>query len=320
MLQKFPGAHGAAGGQIRALRGLGVLVLCLGFGAAQGPASGATTDTAIGAPSVFLEELTWPELRDAVRQGKTVAILPIGGTEQSGPALALGKHNARVKVLAERIARELGDAIVAPVIAYVPEGAIEPPSSHMRFPGTLSVPVPVFEATIEAAARSLRSHGFRDIVLLGDHGGYQPQLVQVCARLNRAWSATPARAWAPGEYYDAATQGFARLLREHGYRDDEIGTHAALSDTSLQLALVPGMVRQDLLTAGTRLDASVGVYGGDPRRASAQMGRLGADEIVRRSVSAIRQFVAHGRERPLTQAGPQAADGAAPGKDHGTDH
>jgi creatinine amidohydrolase/Fe(II)-dependent formamide hydrolase-like protein len=250
-----------------------------------------------------LEELTWPELREAVRQGKTVAIVPIGGTEQSGPALALGKHNARVKVLAERIARELGNAIVAPVVAYVPEGAIDPPTSHMRFAGTLSVPVPVFEATVEAAARSLRAHGFHDVVLLGDHGGYQAQLAQVVARLNRTWSATDARAWALTEYYEASTQGFARLLRERGYRDDEIGSHAGLSDTSLQLALAPEMVRQDVLSSSARFDASVGVYGGDPHRANAQLGQLGADEIVRQSVAAIRRLVEHGRD-PGAARGP----------------
>jgi len=259
------------------------------------PAGRSAAEVTAAATSVSLEDLTWPELRAALRQGKTVALIPVGGTEQSGPALALGKHNARVKALAERIARELGNAIVAPVIAYVPEGAIEPPSSHMRFAGTLSVPVPVFEATLEAAARSLRAHGFRDIVLLGDHGGYQAQLVQVAAKLNRAWAASAARVWAPPEYYEASTRGFARLLREHGYRDDEIGSHAALSDTSLQLALAPGMVRQELLGSGARFDPSVGVYGGDPRRANAPMGQLGADLIVQQSVAAVRRLVARGR-------------------------
>ena len=86
--------------------------------------------------SVFLEELTWTELRAAIDAGKTTAIVPIGGTEQSGPAIVLGKHNERVRFLAGRIALSLGNAIVAPVIAYVPEGRIEPPSSHMRFAGT----------------------------------------------------------------------------------------------------------------------------------------------------------------------------------------
>src|SRR5947207_1744732 len=81
-----------------------------------------------GAKSVFLEELTWTELRDDIRAGKTTIIVPVGGTEQSGPHMALGKHNVRAKVLAGRIAESLGNALVAPVIAYVPEGSIEPPA------------------------------------------------------------------------------------------------------------------------------------------------------------------------------------------------
>src|SRR6516165_11875895 len=92
------------------------------------------------ADSVFLEELTWTELRDLVSSGKTTIIVPIGGTEQNGPHMALGKHNRRVQVLSEKIARVLGNTLVAPVIAYVPEGGINPPTEHMRFPGTITVP------------------------------------------------------------------------------------------------------------------------------------------------------------------------------------
>src|ERR1700759_4327991 len=123
--------------------------------------------------TVLLDELTWTELRDEIKAGKTTIIVPVGGTEQSGPHIVLGKHNVRARVLAARIATSLGNALVAPVIAYVPEGAIDPPAGHMRFAGTISIPEAAFEATLEGAARSLRQAGFRDIVLIGDHGGYQ---------------------------------------------------------------------------------------------------------------------------------------------------
>ena len=106
-------------------------------------------------PSPYLEDLTWTELRDRINGGATTALVPIGGTEQSGPYMALGKHNVRARALAARIATKLGNAVVAPVIAYVPEGAIDPPAAHMRFAGTLSIPTPVFEALLEATARSL---------------------------------------------------------------------------------------------------------------------------------------------------------------------
>src|SRR6266571_5002696 len=124
--------------------------------------------------TVFLEELTWPEVRDLIRAGKTTIILPTGGTEQNGPHMALGKHNTRVRVNAEAIARRLGNALVAPVLAYVPEGRVEPPTGHMRYAGTITLPDPWFEKVLEFAARSFKAHGFRDIVFIGDSGENQP--------------------------------------------------------------------------------------------------------------------------------------------------
>jgi creatinine amidohydrolase len=81
--------------------------------------------------SVFLEDLTWTEVKDALAGGKTTVIIPTGGTEQNGPHIVLGKHNYLVRYKAGEIARQLGNALVAPVVAYVPEGDINPPTSHM---------------------------------------------------------------------------------------------------------------------------------------------------------------------------------------------
>lgn len=242
-----------------------------------------------GPASVLLEDVTWTELRGLLAAGKTTAIIPIGGTEQSGPYVALGKHNARVKVLSQRIAQGLGNALVAPVIAYVPEGGYAPPTSHMRFPGTLTVSDDVFEKTLESAANSLKVHGFRNIVFLGDHGGYQNDIRRVVARLNKAWSGSPARAFVPPQYYAASSDGYAQILRQHGVRDDEIGTHAALADTSLQLAVAPRMVRLQQLRSAPRPGAADGVYGGDPRRSTAELGQLGVDAIVSRTVAALKK-------------------------------
>ena len=237
--------------------------------------------------TVFLEELTWPELRALVQAGKTTIILPIGGTEQSGPHLALGKHNVRVRALAERIARALGNAVVGPVIAYVPEGSLSPPTGHMRFPGTITVPDEVFRRGLESAARSVRLHGFRDVVFLGDHGSTQAGEKAVAARLNREWAATPARAHAIEAYYQAATAGFRELLRERGFRPEELGEHAALPDTALTLAVDPRLVRTDPPRDAQVPGAGTGVDG-DPRRATVELGRLGVDLIVTRTVTAIR--------------------------------
>jgi creatinine amidohydrolase/Fe(II)-dependent formamide hydrolase-like protein len=238
--------------------------------------------------SIFLEELTSTELQAQIRAGKTTVLIPIGGTEQSGPDIVLGKHNVRVKVLSARIAGALGNALVAPVIAYVPEGTIDPPSSHMRFAGTISIPTATFEQVLDAAARSLRVHGFRDIVFVGDHGGYQQSEVKVAARLDREWVKTPARAHALTDYYRAAESEYPAALAARGYTKAEIGTHAGLADTSLSLAVDPALVRSRELATGHDADQAHGVHG-DPRRASAELGQLGVDAIVRRSVDAIRR-------------------------------
>jgi creatinine amidohydrolase/Fe(II)-dependent formamide hydrolase-like protein len=242
--------------------------------------------------SVFIEDLTWPELRDDILAGKTTIIVPIGGTEQNGPHLALGKHNARAKALAQKIALALGNALVAPVVAYVPEGNVQPPTAHMRFPGTITVPDAVFERLLESAARSFKLHGFRDIVLLGDHGDYQKSLAAVAARLNREWSGGSHRVHAIAEYYRASTTAYAQALRGRGFRDDEIGTHAGLADTSLAWAIDPALVRRDKLAAAAGGGTSEGVAG-DPRRASAELGQIGVDAIVAATVDAIKRATVH---------------------------
>lgn len=229
--------------------------------------------------TVLLEQLTWTELRDRVAAGATTALVPIGGTEQNGPHMTLGKHNVRVRVLAERIARQLGTAVVAPVVAYVPEGAVDPPTQHMRYPGTISVPPAAFEAMLESAARSLQRAGLSHVVLLGDHGGYLRSLDRVAARVPGVMSLAA--------YYDASTTELAHSLREQGFAPAEIGAHAGLADTSLMLALDPSQVRID--RARSRAPTAVDGVAGDPRRADAQLARAAADRIVERSVTAIRE-------------------------------
>lgn len=247
--------------------------------------------------SVLLEDQTWTELRDLIKSGTTTIIVPIGGVEQSGPAIALGKHDVRVKFLAEKIAERLGNALVAPVISYVPEGSIDPPSGHMKFPGTISISDKVFEQLLESAARSFRLHGFTTIVLIGDHGGYQADERAVADRLNREWSKTPARVFAALEYYEITQGAYVERLLASGVKRDEIGTHAGLADTSLMLAVDPSMVRKDRILAPPKLNAGDGVYGGDPTRSSAELGEIGVDLIVNGTTDAIRQFIAD-RRRP----------------------
>lgn len=243
-----------------------------------------------GAETVFLEELTSTELRARIDRGTTTVLLPIGGTEQNGAHMVLGKHNIRVRVLAGRIAERLGRTVVAPVLAYVPEGGIDPPTQHMRWSGTISIGDPAFEAVLEGAARSLRRHGFRTIVLLGDHGGYQAAMARVADRLNREFARTGAyRVVALSEYYRAAAADFAAMLRARGHADADIGQHAGLADTSLAMAVDATLVRSQALAQAPRVSDGVS---GDPRGASAELGRPGVEHIVETSVAAIRRRAA----------------------------
>jgi creatinine amidohydrolase len=236
--------------------------------------------------SVYLQELSSTELHDWLRQGRRTIIIPVGGVEQNGAHMALGKHNFRVQALAGRIATELGNALVAPVVAYVPEGRVSPPTEHMRYAGTISVPEAAFKAVIDGAARSFAQHGFADIVILGDSGNYQTALKAVADALNRDWKGGAARAFYIPDYYQAAQQPFHKLLRERGLSSAQIGSHAGAADTSLMLAVDKSRVWPDKAAA-----ASAGVSG-DPRSASAELGHLGTELIVQRSVAAIRQATA----------------------------
>jgi creatinine amidohydrolase len=253
---------------------LAATLLCLGLHAPVLRAAPA---------SVYLQELSSTDVRDALSEGRRTIIIPVGGVEQNGAHMALGKHNFRVQALAGRIATELGNALVAPVVAYVPEGRVSPPTEHMRYAGTISVPEAAFKAVIDGAARSFAQHGFADIVILGDSGNYQAALQAVADALNRDWKGGAARAHFIADYYLAAQSPFHQRLRERGLSDAQIGTHAGAADTALMLALDGSRVWP------ARMSPPAAGVNGEPARASAELGQLGTDLIVQRSVAAIRK-------------------------------
>ncbi len=146
-----------------------------------------------GSNTVFIEEMTWMEVRDALADGVTTAIVGTGGVEQNGPYVASGKHNFVLSATTEAIARELGDALVAPIVKFVPEGSIDPPSGHMRYHATISVRQETFEALLTDVVASLAAHGFLDVVLIGDSGGNTRGMQNVADRLNAAWAGGPTR-------------------------------------------------------------------------------------------------------------------------------
>ena len=249
-----------------------------------------------GQNSVLLEQLTSTELRSRIEHGATTVLIPIGGVEQSGPYIALGKHNARAEIIAKMIAEKLGNTIVAPLVSYVPEGAINPPQGHMKFTGTLSIPVPAFEGLLEGAAASLRQHGFRDIIFIGDHGGYQKSEAHVADKLNHAWAKDPsARAYALLNYYSVTETAYVADLKKRGFSSAEIGLHAGLADAALMLATDPSMVRSEAMARGPKPGVADGVRG-DATRATAELGRLGVAHQVDTSVAEITALLhAHGK-------------------------
>ena len=152
--------------------------------------------------SLWTEELTWMEVRDAVAAGKTTVIVGTGGVEQNGPYVAGGKHNYVLQAVLPYIARSIGNTLIAPIVKFVPEGPIEPqPRGHMAYPGTISLEPSTFESLLTDICRSYKAHGFKDIILLGDSGGNQRGMENVANALNKKWEAEPTRVHYLREYY-----------------------------------------------------------------------------------------------------------------------
>ena len=240
--------------------------------------------------TVFLEELTWTEVRDAIQAGNTTVIIATGGTEQNGPHMVLGKHNFVVKHTAEQIARRLGDALVAPIVAYVPEGELDPPTGHMRFSGTITLPNEYFMKLVEYAARSFRVHGFKDIVLIADSRGNNQGLKTVSEMLNKEWANSDIRVHFVSDYNMG--NGFREWLQSQGETEEDIGRHAGIG-TSQLLALDINLIRMDKRAKGTDFLPS-GVIG-DPTRASIRYGIKGLELKIEAAVAQTKALMTSSR-------------------------
>lgn len=190
--------------------------------------------------SVWIEELTWMEVRDAIKGGKTTAIVSTGGVEPNGPYLATGKHNYVLNGACEGIARKLGNALCAPIVKLVPEGSYDPPSGHMRYPGTISLRQETFEAVLEDVGMSLKTAGFENVVFIGDSGGNQRGMEAVAALLNERWSDVHAH-FIPEFYtYGAVAEYMGAELgifegESDGYHDDYVITSIMTVDDPMSV-------------------------------------------------------------------------------------
>jgi creatinine amidohydrolase/Fe(II)-dependent formamide hydrolase-like protein len=234
--------------------------------------------------------MTWTEVRDAIQAGKRTVIIPTGGTEQNGPHMILGKHNYIVSFAAGQMAEQLGNALVAPTVQYVPEGDYSRASFGEK-PGVISLPSPDYERLIDAGVRSLQAHGFTDILLIGDSGGNQQGLVSVAKALNEEWKGTGVRVYALVDYYQKGRLEIRDyLLKTYGWDAATVGSHAGTSDTSQLLYVHAAGIRLDQRAPnGGGPDSGVT---GDPTKASVDIGKIAIDQKVNAALAQYRSLKA----------------------------
>src|SRR6186713_1003052 len=160
--------------------------------------------------SVWTEELTWMEVRDAIKAGKTTGLILTGGVESNGPHLATGKHNFILKVMGEAIARKLGNALVAPILTLEPGR----PDGDRVAPGSVVLSAATYRAVLTDMASSMRGMGFTNVILMGDSGGNQGPMKEVAAALDEKYKASGSRFYFIPEYYDYAS--VQKFLQSNG--------------------------------------------------------------------------------------------------------
>lgn len=172
--------------------------------------------------SVWLEDLTWLEIRDLINSGAKNVIVPTGGIEQNGPFVVTGKHNYVVRQYAEQIARLLGNTLVAPVVKFVPQGGHNPPTGHMQYSGTIGLTNKTFESLLKDICVSLKIHGFENIFLIGDSGGSQDSQKTVAQHLSEKWEALDINVVNLTSYYEYDKWGYTQLKNLGIYQEPDI--------------------------------------------------------------------------------------------------
>mgnify|MGYP000082464893 FL=1 len=241
--------------------------------------------------TVWLEEMTWMDVRDALAAGKTTAIIPTGGIEPNGPWLVTGKHNYVLRANCDAIARDLGNAICAPVMELVPEGRIEPPGGHMRSPGTLSLRQETFEAVLTDVAHSLKVHGFTHIIFIGDSGGNRSGMENVATALSARWAGDAAAIHIPEDY--RAPPGTPNVLRDLGVTKEGMPDDGLHDNPAITLNMMlddPRSVRWAARVA-TRQAVINGVSIADLGR-SLELAKKVSDARAKRTAEVIRKRIA----------------------------
>jgi creatinine amidohydrolase len=230
-----------------------------------------------GAPrSLFIEQLTWMEVRDHVGRRYSRVIIPTGGIEQNGPFVALNKHDLITKRLAVEVATRLGDTFVAPIVSFVPQGSIQPPSGHMLYPGTISLSEETFVRLLVDIGLSCATHGFKEIIILGDSGGSQTGMERAASKLTKALATSGARALYIGAFYDYAA--VRALIASRNIPQHPEKFHEDLAFTAQLLAIDPSAIRYE-----ERIKAGFTTLGGAPLTDFQMLQSLGESIITTRA-------------------------------------
>ena len=240
--------------------------------------------------SVYIEDLTWPEVQHAITAGKTSAIIYTGSTEQNGPHMALGKHNFIARWVAGAIAIKLSNALVYPTLPFAITGDLVQKTGHMRFPGSVSLSSQTFQGVVHDVAMSAADAGFRNVFLMGDHGGGQEEMAAVAKELDAQLKPRGVRVfYVPDLYFKERDQAKA-YAATHGLPTTDV--HAGFDDTSQLMALDAQhrWIRSDKLAPSTGARTAITVVDGDPTKSSPALGDIFLQYKIDDAVAQIRQL------------------------------
>ena len=238
--------------------------------------------------SVYIEDLTWPEVQQAIQSGKTSAIIYAGSTEQNGPHMAIGKHNFIARWVAGAIAIKLGDALVYPTLPFAPTGDALKRTAHMRFPGSVTLTPQTYRSVVHDVALSAIDAGFHNVFIMGDHGDGQDVLGAVAKELDGQWKAKGVRVlYVPDLYFKEKQQAHA-YEASHGLPTHDV--HAGTDDTSELMALdgEHRWIRADKLAPSEGAQTTRTGVDGDPTKATVALGNIFLQYKIDAAVSQIR--------------------------------
>ena len=219
-----------------------VLVLCLLAMPASAQKDRSTPRPIEALDTVWIEDMTWMEVRDAIKAGKTTVIVAAGSVEESGPYVTNAKHNQNLRVDAETIARRLGNALVAPMIGIgASQSGKLPEVDDTLYPGTFALRPEVLKMVLTDICGSLKQHGFKNIILIDDNTPNEPPMKEIASTLTAKWAGKPSVNHIPE--YHVAQDLMDRALPGMGIHEKPEGIRDRYRVTALLMMVNPEYVR-----------------------------------------------------------------------------